>query len=275
MVVVGDIDRGGMFAAMYGTVALLAPEDQALIAGFVVNKFRGDPALLAPGLEDADRAHRSADATACCPGTPTSGWTPRTPSTSTAAVPGADRSAAGRGRAPPTDQQLHRRRRARPSSPMSTSGSRSAPRDLAGADLVVLPGTRATLRRPGVAARARPRGRDCRAHACAAGPCSASAEGPRCSAGPIEDPDRDRGSTGDEHRSWPGRGTHAFRRGEGPRRAARKLAGAPGRGVRDPPRAVRPRRRRVLPGWGAPRSGVRHHVARQHGERRLSSGLPR
>jgi adenosylcobyric acid synthase len=49
-VVVGDIDRGGVFAAMYGTVALLEPADQALIAGFVVNKFRGDPALLSPGL---------------------------------------------------------------------------------------------------------------------------------------------------------------------------------------------------------------------------------
>ncbi len=50
VVVVGDIDRGGVFAAMFGTLALLAPADQALIAGFVVNKFRGDPALLEPGL---------------------------------------------------------------------------------------------------------------------------------------------------------------------------------------------------------------------------------
>lgn len=54
-VVVGDIDRGGVFAAFFGTVALLSPEDQALIAGFVVNKFRGDPALLAPGLRDLER----------------------------------------------------------------------------------------------------------------------------------------------------------------------------------------------------------------------------
>ena len=51
-VVVGDIDRGGVFAAMFGTVALLSPEDQALIAGFVVNKFRGDAPLLAPGLDE-------------------------------------------------------------------------------------------------------------------------------------------------------------------------------------------------------------------------------
>jgi adenosylcobyric acid synthase len=49
-VLVGDIDRGGVFAAFYGTVALLEPEDQALVAGFVVNKFRGDETLLAPGL---------------------------------------------------------------------------------------------------------------------------------------------------------------------------------------------------------------------------------
>jgi adenosylcobyric acid synthase len=49
-VVVGDIDRGGLFAAMFGTVALLDPADQRLVAGFVVNKFRGDPSLLAPGL---------------------------------------------------------------------------------------------------------------------------------------------------------------------------------------------------------------------------------
>ncbi|MEV5830218.1 cobyric acid synthase [Spirillospora sp. NPDC052242] len=51
VVVVGDIDRGGVFASLFGTVALLEPEDQALIAGFVINKFRGAPELLEPGLE--------------------------------------------------------------------------------------------------------------------------------------------------------------------------------------------------------------------------------
>ena len=50
-VVVGDIDRGGVFAAMHGTVALLDEADQALVAGFVVNKFRGDLGLLRPGLK--------------------------------------------------------------------------------------------------------------------------------------------------------------------------------------------------------------------------------
>ncbi|MFD0901921.1 cobyric acid synthase [Actinomadura sediminis] len=51
VVVVGDIDRGGVFASLFGTVALLEPADQALIAGFVINKFRGAPELLEPGLE--------------------------------------------------------------------------------------------------------------------------------------------------------------------------------------------------------------------------------
>ncbi|MGH3412827.1 MAG: cobyric acid synthase [Marmoricola sp.] len=54
-VAVGDIDRGGVFAAMYGTVALLEPADQALLAGFCVNKFRGDPGLLRPGLDELER----------------------------------------------------------------------------------------------------------------------------------------------------------------------------------------------------------------------------
>jgi len=51
VVLVGDIDRGGQLAHLFGTVAVLEPDDQRLIAGFVVNKFRGDPALLAPGLD--------------------------------------------------------------------------------------------------------------------------------------------------------------------------------------------------------------------------------
>jgi adenosylcobyric acid synthase len=50
-VVVGDIDRGGVFASFFGTVALLSAEDQALVAGFVVNKFRGDAGLLRPGID--------------------------------------------------------------------------------------------------------------------------------------------------------------------------------------------------------------------------------
>jgi adenosylcobyric acid synthase len=54
VLVVGDINPGGVFAGLFGTLALLSPEDQALISGFVVNKFRGDPALLAPGLRSLE-----------------------------------------------------------------------------------------------------------------------------------------------------------------------------------------------------------------------------
>lgn len=50
VVVVADIDRGGVFASLFGTVALLSARDQSLVSAFAVNKFRGDPALLAPGL---------------------------------------------------------------------------------------------------------------------------------------------------------------------------------------------------------------------------------
>ncbi|MEV8307549.1 cobyric acid synthase [Streptomyces flavidovirens] len=51
VVVVGDIDRGGVFASFFGTTALLSREDQELVAGYLVNKFRGDVSLLEPGLD--------------------------------------------------------------------------------------------------------------------------------------------------------------------------------------------------------------------------------
>ncbi|QYJ05478.1 cobyric acid synthase [Nocardioides panacisoli] len=55
VVVVGDIDRGGWFAACYGTWGLLDDADRRLVAGFVANKFRGDVTLLEPGLADLAR----------------------------------------------------------------------------------------------------------------------------------------------------------------------------------------------------------------------------
>ncbi len=54
-IVVGDIDRGGVFAAFYGTVALLPDDLRPLVRGFVVNKLRGDPTLLADGPAELER----------------------------------------------------------------------------------------------------------------------------------------------------------------------------------------------------------------------------
>lgn len=50
----GDIDRGGVFAQLYGTLALLRPEERARVCGTVINKFRGDVNLLRPGLRQLE-----------------------------------------------------------------------------------------------------------------------------------------------------------------------------------------------------------------------------
>ncbi|MGH2747564.1 MAG: cobyric acid synthase, partial [Actinomycetota bacterium] len=51
VIVVADIDRGGALASLFGSVAVLDPDDQALVGAFLLNKFRGDKALLDPGID--------------------------------------------------------------------------------------------------------------------------------------------------------------------------------------------------------------------------------
>jgi adenosylcobyric acid synthase len=141
--VVGDIDRGGLFAAMYGTVALLEPADQVLVAGFIVNKFRGDLSLLAPGLDELTRLT----------GRPTYGVLPWHQDLWLDSEDALDLA----GRRATTDGALRvavvRLPRISNFTDVDALGLEpdldvvfaASPRDLAGADLVVLPGTRATL----------------------------------------------------------------------------------------------------------------------------------
>lgn len=57
VVVVGDIDRGGVLASLFGTWALVSAADRAHLVGYVINKFRGDQSVLDPGL--AELTHRT------------------------------------------------------------------------------------------------------------------------------------------------------------------------------------------------------------------------
>ncbi|MHB1740049.1 MAG: cobyric acid synthase, partial [Actinomycetes bacterium] len=168
VLVVGDIDRGGVFAALHGTVALLDAADQALVAGFVVNKFRGDPALLTPGLEMITRVT----------GRPVVGVLPWVPGLwldvedSLDLGQALDRALTGQGDLPDraTDAavlrvavlRLPRLSNATDIDPLAAEPGvevrfTDRPETVAEADLVVLPGTRATvddlgwLRRTGLA----------------------------------------------------------------------------------------------------------------------------
>jgi len=151
VIVVADIDRGGALAAMYGTLALLSREDQALVAGFVVNKFRGDVALLEPGL-DRLRELTGRPVLGVLPWTPGL-WLDAEDSLSLGAGP-----EAGSGPAPGPDGEVLRVaviRLPRISNFTDTDPLTAEPRvavrfvtspaEVADADLVILPGTRATV----------------------------------------------------------------------------------------------------------------------------------
>ena len=55
VIIVADIERGGCFASIVGTMQLLRPKHRALVRGFLINKFRGDPALLEPAIKETQR----------------------------------------------------------------------------------------------------------------------------------------------------------------------------------------------------------------------------
>ena len=98
VVLVGDIDRGGVFAQIVGTKMVLDPADSAMIRGFIVNRFRGDPTLFADGMRMiAERTGWAAlglvphcEAAALLPAEDTlalRGWTPNVGGTLVVAVP--------------------------------------------------------------------------------------------------------------------------------------------------------------------------------------------
>lgn len=147
VLLVGDIDKGGVFASFVGTLAVLEPADQALIAGFVVNKFRGDVALLHPGL----------DMLAGLTGRPTLGVLPYVRGIGVDAEDSIDLALLRSGAAPLGDDVLrvnvvafprmsnHTDIDALASEPGVVIRFVDQPAQLADADLVILPGTRATV----------------------------------------------------------------------------------------------------------------------------------
>ena len=142
-VVVGDIDRGGVFAAMFGTVALLEAADQRLVAGFVVNKFRGDVALLSPGLSSLESL-TGRRVYGVLP------WDPGLWLDSEDALDLDGRRALGGGARKVAVVRLPRISNFTDLDALGLEPDldvvfASDPRDLADADLIVLPGTRATI----------------------------------------------------------------------------------------------------------------------------------
>jgi adenosylcobyric acid synthase len=160
VIVVGDIDRGGVLAGLYGTLAVLDAADQRHIAAFVVNKFRGEGRLLAPGL----------DMLTALTGRPVLGVLPWRGDLWLDAEDSLDLDSRPRVTLPPHGAaslrvavvRLPRMSNVTDVDPLAAEPGVivdlvSTPTQLAGADLVIVPGTRATvsdlawLRRTGLA----------------------------------------------------------------------------------------------------------------------------
>jgi adenosylcobyric acid synthase len=148
VIVIGDIERGGLLAALYGTLAILDPADQRHIAAFVVNRFRGDQRLLAPGL----------DMLKTMTGRPTLGVLPWRHELWLDAEDSLDLDSRPRAPQPPlgTDLlriaviRLPRMSNVTDVDPLAAEPGvlvdlATTPAQLDGADLVILPGTRATV----------------------------------------------------------------------------------------------------------------------------------
>ncbi len=272
-VVVGDIDRGGVFAAMYGTVALLEPDDQRLIAGFVVNKFRGDETLLRPGLDRLE-ALTGRRVFGVLPWSPDV-WLDSEDALDLEGRRSADRDGALR-------VAVVRMPRISNFTDVDALGLEPGvdvvfagkPQDLSGADVIVLPGTRATI---SDLAWLRSRGLD-RAvlrHAEAGLPVMGICGGFQMLGRTVSDPDGVEGEAGASvDGTRPARRHDDLPRRQGPAAADRLGAGHRGVGLRDPSRPHHAGAGRGVPRRRPVGERLRHDVARQPGVRRLPQGVP-